>query len=153
MSRAVAGRLALQDEVAKAAQELLTLLKAAEWTGWDPYDALLSPAAPRLLAAGTPLARVFTQAVKRSPIGLRAVLAIPQTRTAATLGYTLQAYGGLGAVSSDDATVDKSEVLLLRQRAMRSRVTSDGHSAWGLPFAFASRFGVTPQDRPNVVTT
>lgn len=86
-------RFKTNDDIRVATQKLLVYCRANEWAGYDPYDALNS----RLFAAVPILDRriprlVLTQALKRLPVNVRPLLAIPKTQNPKALALFLSAF-------------------------------------------------------------
>ena len=78
-------------ELEEAVARLRAWGEARDWKGYDPYDALNSPAAP-VLALGTRLGRrLLMQTVKLSPLNLRPPLGIRPAWNAMALGLVSSA--------------------------------------------------------------
>src|SRR5262249_35653986 len=76
----------------EALLKLLAYCRANDWAGYDPYDALNSRlfiAAPFLNSRWPRL--ILTQALKRSPVNLRGLLAVPKTQNPKGLALCLSA--------------------------------------------------------------
>ena len=82
-------------EIEEAVVRIRAWGEAREWKGYDPYDALNSPAA-RVLSLGTTLGRrMLTQTVKLSPLNLRPALGVKPEWNAKALGLVASAYARL----------------------------------------------------------
>lgn len=127
--------------------------EACAWTGWDPYDALNSPAA-EVLSLGTPLGRrLLTQLVKTSPVNLRPLLRIPKARNAKGVALAASGYARLAAARHDERAAATALELVdwLAGAAVPSRTGSG--SGWGYHFDVQTRFFRYPSTAPNVVAT
>jgi hypothetical protein len=122
-----------------------------DWRGYDPYDALNSPAAP-ILTLGTPLGRrVLMQAVKLSPLNLRPALRIAPAYNAKAIGLVASGYSRLHAATGEASA---------REHASRwLSWLCDHHSgggdglAWGYPFDVQTRFFGYRRGTPNSIAT
>src|SRR5260370_38996750 len=91
------------EDIRVATQKLLVYCRANERAGYDPYDALSS----RLFAAVPMLDRriprlVLTQALKRLPVNVRPLLAIPKTQISKGLALILSAFINLPRMGEKD---------------------------------------------------
>ena len=72
----------MEQRVETTVSKLLAYCRERDWSGYDPYDALNSRLFERLPVLDARLPRlVLTQALKRSPVNIRAAVLIPQPRT------------------------------------------------------------------------
>jgi polysaccharide biosynthesis protein VpsJ len=118
--------------------------EARDWRGYDPYDALNSPAAP-VLTLGRPLGRrLLTQAVKHSPLNLRPLLGIRPAWNAKAIALVASGYARL-AVAGDGGA---------RQEAVRwlDWLAARG-PGWGYHFPVQTRFFAYGADAPNTIAT
>src|SRR6185437_7176477 len=82
-----------------------------DWRGADPYDALDSPFSPVLTLNARLGRQVLTQAVKRSPINLRALLRIKAEWNAKAIGLVASAYAHLAAAGDTSAAAQANRWL------------------------------------------
>jgi hypothetical protein len=139
------------EDVAGAVERIRAWGEARDWRGYDPYDALNTPAAP-VLTLGTRLGRrVLTQAVKLSPVNVRPALGIRSEWNAKALGLVASGYARVWAADRD-----------LRARSHAERWLSwlvdhhsgeEGHLAWGYPFPVQTRFFAYERGTPNTIAT
>jgi len=142
-------------EITARAQQALTKLlgycRAGDWAGYDPYDALnsrLFAVVPFLNSRWPRL--ILTQALKRSPINLRGLLAVPKTQNPKGLALCLSAMLRMSPSQVPDR--DRlAHSLIERLRALRSPGTS--YACWGYSFAWQTRKEVVPAGTPNLVCT
>ncbi|HLB20115.1 MAG TPA: hypothetical protein VK613_13410 [Gaiellaceae bacterium] len=118
--------------------------EARDWRGYDPYDALNSPAAP-VLTLGRPLGRrLLTQAVKHSPFNLRPLLGIQPDWNAKAVALVASGYARLAAAG--DATARKAATRWLDWLAARG-------PGWGYNFPVQTRFFSYDAEAPNTIAT
>ena len=135
---------------AAAARALERWGNARDWRGPDPYDALNARRLPHI-ARHSPLAlRVATQAVKRSPLNLRPLLAIPDGLSAATLAHVISAYARNGFMDPEQAgTRLRACVAALAEL----RCTTFAEPCWGYHFDVQTRVFFYPRTTPNTIAT
>jgi hypothetical protein len=118
--------------------------EARDWRGYDPYDALNSPAAG-LLTLGRPLGRrLLTQVVKRSPLNLRPLLGIKPGVNSKAIALVASGYARLAA-AGDDTARDEA-VRRLDWLAARG-------PGWGYHFPVQTRFFAYAAESPNTIAT
>jgi polysaccharide biosynthesis protein VpsJ len=124
--------------------------EARDWRGYDPYDGLDSPLAP-LLTAGTRLGRrVFTQAVKLSPVNLRPLLGIKPDWNAKAIALVASAYARLAAAGDESARAAAERWL----RWLQANHSGDESGpAWGYHFPVETRFFRYARGAPNTIAT
>ena len=122
--------------------------EARDWRGYDPYDALNSPVAGAL-SLGRPVGRrLFTQAVKLSPINLRPLLGIRPEWNAKAIALVASGYTRLSS-SGDDAAREQAGRWL---GWLADHKSGDG-SGWGYHFPVQTRFFAYPRGVPNTIAT
>lgn len=128
--------------------ELLCLrMDKHEWHGADPYDGLSTPLAG---LAHRPLVRqALQQAVRRSPINMRAALRIPGHRMAAATGLAATAAFRLAAAPFWSDMLDR----LGRWTAQRQFSSGLFRGLWGYEFDVQTRWGFYAAGSPNIVAT
>ncbi len=127
-----------------AVARIRTWGEACDWCGYDPYDALNSPAAP-LLTLGRPLGRrLLTQVVKRSPVNLRPLLGIKPGMNSKAIALVASGYARLAA-AGDDSARDEA-VRRLEWLAARG-------PGWGYHFPVQTRFFAYAAESPNTIAT
>lgn len=121
--------------------------EARDWRGYDPYDALSSPATP-FLTFGTAFGRrLLTQAVKLAPLNVRPVLGIRPTWNPKALGLVASGYARLYAATGDETARGEAERWLFWLEANRSG------GGWGYPFDVQTRFFRYARGTPNTIAT
>jgi hypothetical protein len=122
-----------------------------DWAGYDPYDALNSPAAPVLTLRTALGARILTQAVKRSPINLRPLLGIRPAHNDKALGLVASAYARLAAAREDESAAAAARRWL--DHLIGVAVTDESGLAWGYNFPVRTRFFGYDRGAPNTIAT
>jgi hypothetical protein len=136
--------------VAEAVGRIRRWGEAHDWRGWDPYDALNSPAAP-VLTLGTALGRrLLTQAVKHSPLNVRPLLGIRPEWNAKALGLVASGYTRLAG--SGDAAAAAAARRWLDWLAENHSGDETGR-AWGYHFDVQTRFFRYARCTPNAIAT
>lgn len=120
------------------------------WRGYDPYDALNSPAAALLTLGSRSGRRALTQAVKLSPLNLRPLLAIRPDWNAKAIGLVSSAYVKLAAAG--DATARREADRWLGWLALNHSGDAAGN-AWGYHFDVQTRFFFYRRGTPNTIAT
>jgi glycosyltransferase involved in cell wall biosynthesis len=139
------------DAARATALELLEYCRAHDWAGHDPYDALNSRLFAALPFLDAKLPRLLlTQALKRSPLDLRRVMAVPPTQNAKALGLFLAALLRL-----DRAGVPGTGALVepMIERLITLRAPGVSRWCWGYSFPWQTRSIVVPRQAPNLVCT
>ena len=119
------------------------------WSGFDPYDALLSPVAGlQPLRDSRPFRLAFTQVGKRSPVNLRRLLGIPRTTNSKSFALFLSAASR--APSGTEAHRQIPSLVAMLRGAAVERWPGTG---WGYPFPWQGRSFYLPAGTPTVVVT
>ncbi|HYN86216.1 MAG TPA: hypothetical protein VER32_13295 [Pyrinomonadaceae bacterium] len=133
--------------------KLAAWCRERDYSGHDPFDALNS----RLFQA-TPLARsrlarlAWTQALKRSPVNLRALALVPPGKN--PKGLALFALALLSRYRTRGGEEDLLEARALLDELVAARVeTPGGGAAWGYNFDWQGRAFYAPRGTPAVVPT
>jgi hypothetical protein len=131
------------------AEELSERLAAVDHRGWDPYDALASPAL-RAIAPGRRLRQVAIQGLKLMPVNLRPLLGVPMQEHAKALALCASAYAQLRREPGDrwDALA-----LAMADRLAARALCDGGEAAWGYDFDVQTRWGYYRRGMPNAVVT
>jgi hypothetical protein len=122
-------------------------METREWRGADPYDGLSSPVA-RVLR-GTVARQILQQAVRRSPINLRPLLAIAPRRMAAATGLAASAAARL----ADDPYWKDQLDRLARWTVTAQLRNGRFKGLWGYEFDVQTRWGFYAAGSPNIIAT
>jgi hypothetical protein len=137
-------------EAEAAAESLSAALEREDFVGWDPYDALASPALRTV--ARTPLIRqAAIQGLKALPFNLRPVLGVPRTENPKALALFASAYARLARFDPSGRFDDLALALAGRLEGRALEVGSG--AGWGYPFDVQTRWGYYPCTKPNAVVT
>lgn len=129
------------------AKRLSMSMDTIDWRGVDPYDGLLSPVARALRGRAT--RQMLLQAVRRSPLNLRALLRIPPRRMAATTGLAASATARLAGDPFWECQLSR-----LGRWTAQGQIAHGPHQGlWGYEFDVQTRWGFYAAKTPNVVAT
>src|SRR5258708_12108235 len=104
MPMPVAHVTAIDDHLQAKILKFLVYCRANDWAGYDPYDALNSRMFAALPFLNARLPRlILTQALKRSPIGVRPLLVIPKTQNPKAMALFLSAFVKLSRIGVAEA--------------------------------------------------
>jgi len=132
-------------------RKLLAYCRQNDWAGYDPYDALNSSLFDTFPLLDSRIPRlVMTQALKRSPVNLRNLLAIPKTQNPKALALFLMSF-----VRMSSEVLPDREDLIKEMIGMIAGKRSAGFSSscWGYSFPWQTRKNVVPAGTPNLVCT
>ena len=131
--------------------QLAAYCRASDWAGYDPYDALTSKWMKRLPLLNSSVPRIaMTQALKRSPINLRGVLAIPKTQNPKALALFLSS---LVLLDAELYPGRGEEIRRLIELIKEKRSSDTTYWNWGYSFPWQTRKEVVPAGWPNLVCT
>lgn len=142
--------ISIQDTIS-ATESLLAYCRANDWAGHDPYDALNSKLFERVPFLNSRIPRlVLTQSLKRSPLDIRWLLAVPKTQNPKALSLFLTASLKLSRIGFNNCR-PLVRIMIDRLAALRSRGIS--YWCWGYSFPWQTRTIVVPTATPNLVCT
>src|SRR5258708_34227635 len=93
---------------------------------------------------------ILTQALKRSPIGVRPLLVIPKTQNPKAMALFLSAFVKLSRIGVAEAG-ELGELMVERLIALRAQGLP--YWGWGYSFPWQTRTIVVPRGAPNLVCT
>lgn len=137
-------------DAAPVAAELADWGEARAWAGPDPYDGLNATRVPRALTRSRFGRRVAIQAIKRSPLDLRGLLAVPPARSAAGLAQVASAYAVGGFLDED---VERTRLDRALAALHELRCTEFSEPCWGYHFDVQTRVFFYPRGAPNTIAT
>lgn len=128
----------LGDQVSSAAEAALRFARDRDFTGTDPYDGLLSPAAP--LLKGRLPRQAWVQAHKRLGDSLRSVTRVPKVTMTKAMALFAMA-------ERCEGNPERANELITRILCTR------GAGPWGYEFDVQTRWAHYLANSPNVVAT
>jgi rhamnogalacturonyl hydrolase YesR len=137
--------------VAACLDRLMAYVEAADYAGYDPYDALNSPLIQRLGARNKWVRVAATHLVRRSPINLRPLLGIRKGHNPKAIGLFLWGYAKLYALTQEQRYLERVDYLL----GLLEQLRSQGYSGtcWGYNFDWQSWTFLRPRGTPTIVNT
>lgn len=136
------------------AEQTRLFMESRDLTGWDPYDALLSPIFRLPLLRSKWLPRFAAQQlVLRCPINLRGVLRVPRQRNPVTVGLYIQGLSDLVSAGLLDRDTAAVEVERWVHDLHRSANQGFSGPCWGYPFPWEGRKHRMPTGTPTIVAT
>jgi hypothetical protein len=141
----------IQSTVQNCIREVLSGIEAADYAGYDPYDALNSS----LLRAVTRQSRwarmVAIQGLRRCPVNLRPLLGIRKGHNPKGLGLFLGSYAKLQAVEPQAAY--RRRIAHLIDLLQQTSTSGYAGPCWGYNFPWQSRLVYRPPGTPTIVNT
>ena len=135
--------------VRETALKLLDYCRANDWAGYDPYDALNSRVFRALPFLDFKAARpILTQAVKRSPVNLRPLLAVPKSQNPKGIALFLSS---LVKLTRSRVVDEGPSVSRLAERLLAMRSPGQPYSCWGYSFDWQTRAELVPKGSPNII--
>jgi hypothetical protein len=143
--------------------KLSSYIEAQNYMGYDPYDALKSPLFNLpVLRSNKTLRFVAQQLVKRFPVNVRSILAIPKGYNPVTLGLCLQGYTylyGMSTISDTDYRIPVTKEECTQKinfliKELQTLIPAGYRGAcWGYDFPWEARYTSIPAYQPTVVAT
>jgi len=132
-------------------QKVLSYVEAADYAGYDPYDALNSPLIQRIGARSKVVRIGATQFLRRCPLNVRSILGIRKGHNPKAIGLFLWSYTKLYAATKEACHLERIDYLL----DLLDRLKSTGYSgnSWGYNFDWQSRTVLRPKGTPTIVNT
>ena len=140
--------------VAAATARAEAHIRREQLAGWDPYDALKSPLFSLPGVGRSRHLRFATQQViRRLPVNIRPLLAIPKGLNPVTIGLVLGGYAELAA--AEPARAGELGDNAARLVGELERLVSQGYrgACWGYDFPWQSRATLIPAYAPTIVAT
>jgi len=146
--------LKTDQDIRDATHKLLAYCRASDWAGYDPYDAVNS----KLFAAVPVLDHriprlVLTQLLKRLPVNIRPLLAIPKTQNPKGLALFLSAFIKRHKMGEENRQDLEQLIAAMIERLAALRSPGVPYSCWGYSFPWQTRTIVVPTGTPNLVCT
>lgn len=127
---------------------------AERYRGYDPYDGLTSPLFRLpVLRSWKPIRLAAIQAVKRSPVNVRPLLAIPKQLNPVTIALVLEASAYRARSDREQADAHRARAHDCIDALKRLQTPGWSGACWGYPFDWESRYGHLPAHTPTIVAT
>lgn len=137
--------------ILKSLSLLTAYVERESYRGFDPYDALLSPAASHFPFNQSLTRIVFTQIMRRLPFNLRPMLGITGGLNPKGLALFLSGYAIQPAASSSDHRDER--IRLLVRLLEKNRSPGFDRPCWGYHFPWQNRNQLYPAHTPTIVNT
>lgn len=135
-------------KVREVVEKLEAYLEKANYQGWDPFDALLSPYLRALSFHRRQIAIFWLQLLKNSPLNLRQFLRIKPQKNPKAIALLIKGYLIKFKIFNQSEAGEKAEKLA---SWLIGHTTELG--GWGYPFPWANRSFFAPAGLPNIVVT
>ncbi len=140
-----------RDRLSGAVVRLLDYCRKHDWAGFDPYDALNSPVLARTPFHASKSCRIaFTQLLKRLPINLRPLLAVPREQNPKAIALFLATAVKLSRLGLLD---EEHLAGLMVDRLAALRSPDSAYWCWGYSFPWQTRGALVPRGAANLVCT
>jgi hypothetical protein len=127
---------------------------AERYRGYDPYDALMSPAFRLPGLRSSRILRLRAQQVlRRSPVNLRPLLGIRKGYNPVTLALVLEAYAYLAQAEPQRASELQERGAECVRELRRLRSPGYHGDCWGYDFDWEGRYARIPAGFPTIVAT
>lgn len=137
--------------VTSCLDNLTAYIEAADYAGYDPYDALNSPLIRAISGRSKILRMAFTQLLRRSPVNLRPLLGVSKGHNPKGIGLFLWGYAKLYKLYGRPEDLKKIHTLLDLLEGLKSQNCSG--NAWGYNFDWQSRAFFRPRGTPTIVNS
>ncbi len=129
-------------------------IEQEKYRGYDPYDALKSPLFRLPILRSHKWLRFATQQfVKRAPVNLRPLLAVPKGLNPVSLGLCIQAYAYLTEVYPEEREELLNKIWQLAKQLQSLIPEGFSGVCWGYDFDWEARYAKIPAYQPTVVAT
>jgi hypothetical protein len=141
----------MRTDMMDVVERLRVYVEAEDYAGYDPYDALNSPAIKWLSSRSKWARLVSTQVLRICPVNLRPLLGINKAHNPKAIGLFLGAYVNLCRVNRKPAYIETIQYLLELLEELRSNGYSG--NCWGYNFDWQSKTFFRPKGTPTIVNT
>ena len=146
----VAGGIS-KDQILESIGRLSGWLEKNDYRGYDTFDGLNARYFRRLTFETNFLRTVLQQGVRRFPLNLRPLLAIPKSRSTKGMGYLAKGFLRLQEATGDKSWGDKAKSAL--QWLAENETKGYSGACWGNHFDYQSRSFYLPKGVPTIVWT
>lgn len=138
-------------DVEQHLEALRSYIEAADYAGYDPYDALNSPLLGLLGKKSKWVRIAFTQGLRRLPVNLRSVFGVRKGHNPKGIGLFLWGYVKLYELDKRPEYLERINYLLTVLEKLKSRGYSG--NCWGYNFDWQSRAFFVPKFTPTIVNS
>ena len=124
-----------------------------DWRGHDKHDGLNSPVVWALCGWSRPTRLLALQAMMRSPVNLRGLLAVPRVANPKGLALFVQAFVNRWRYEGRMADLEMAAALAARLDRLRSAPGAWSGRAWGYQYPWQDLGFFAPRGTPNAVVT
>ena len=140
-----------KDQIAESLGRLSDWLEKNDYRGYDTFDGLNAKYVRPLTFETNFLRTVLQQGVRRFPINLRPLLAVPKSRSTKGMGYLAKGFMRMQQATGDKAWGQKAETAL--QWLVENESKGYSGACWGNHFDYQSRSFYLPKGVPTIVWT
>lgn len=137
--------------ITSALNNLDSWIEGQGFRGWDPHDALNSPLVRRLTLQNRFAGIFWLQLLKRSPLNLRGLLAIPKGYNPKGMGLFLASYVRKYRITHDRR--HREHVAFFARWLLENAASGYSGMSWGYNFDWPNRAFFAPAGTPTVVNT
>lgn len=141
------------DALVRVLDRVIARSAADGWIGHDKHDGLNSPWLWAACGWSRPARLLALQAVMRSPVNLRRVLAVPRVANPKGLGLFIQSFVNRWRVDGRHEHIDAAIGLAGRLEALRSPAGAWSGRGWGYQYPWQDLGFFAPRGTPNAVVT
>jgi uncharacterized protein YyaL (SSP411 family) len=141
----------LAERIHDCIQQMCRYIEAADYAGYDPYDALNSPLIHWVCRSSKPARMVATQLFRRCLVNLRPAFAIRKGHNPKGIGLFLWGYAKLYAIERKSEYLERIDHLLDLLEGLKCPGYSG--NCWGYNFDWQSRTVLRPKETPTIVNT
>lgn len=141
------------ERLAQTLERVLETSAALEWRGHDKHDGLNSPILWAACGWNRPMRLLSLQAVMRSPINLRGVLAVPRVHNPKGLALFIQSFVNRWRIQGHERDLAGANHLLDLLDHLRSPPGLWSGRAWGYQYPWQDLGFFAPRGMPNAVVT
>ena len=142
---------ALKHQVYESVGRLFEWIEKNDYSGYDTFDGLSAKFLRPLTFDNKFLNIALQQGVRRFPINLRPLLAIPKNRSTKAMGFLAKGFVRLYDTTGETKWRDKAEFVL--QWLIDNQAPGYSGACWGNHFDYQSRGGYARKGLPSVVWT
>jgi len=145
------GNESLKNQVFESIGRLSDWLERNDYRGYDTFDGLEAKFLRPLTFETNLLRTVLQQGVRRFPLNLRPILAIPKSRSTKGMGYLARGFIRLHQATGEQVWAERAKSTL--QWLIENQSKGYSGACWGNHFDYQSRSFYLPKGVPTIVWT